>query len=96
MKRILFSLVICLSLLSVQSCNNADDDNDGKSVSEGDVPATVKTAFSAKYSTATDVKWEDAKEDSIQTYKAKFTLDGKKMKAEFDGTGKLVKEEADN
>lgn len=65
-------------------------------MSESDVPATVKTAFSAKYSTATDVSWEDAKEDSIQTYKAKFTIDGKKMKAEFDGTGKLVKEEADN
>ncbi|HET9746753.1 MAG TPA: hypothetical protein VFP97_13650 [Chitinophagaceae bacterium] len=96
MKRIFFSLVICLSLLSVQSCNTEDDNNGDKPMSESDVPATVKTAFSAKYSTATDVSWEDAKEDSIQTYKAKFTIDGKKMKAEFDGTGKLVKEEADN
>ena len=91
-------MVITLSLLTLQSCNDkADtDDKDGKTLSETDVPPTVKTAFSAKYSTATDVKWEDAKEDSIQTYKAKFTVDGKKMKAEFDGTGKLIKEEADN
>lgn len=98
MKRIFFSVVITLSLLTLQSCNDkADtDDKDGKTLSETDVPPTVKTAFSAKYSTATDVKWEDAKEDSIQTYKAKFTVDGKKMKAEFDGTGKLIKEEADN
>ena len=98
MKRIFFSVVITLSLLTLQSCNDkADtDDKDGKTLSETDVPPTVKTAFSAKYSTATDVKWEDAKEDSLQTYKAKFTIDGKKMKAEFDGTGKLVKEEADN
>lgn len=65
-------------------------------MSESDVPATVKTAFSAKYSTATDVKWEDAREDSIQTYKAEFTIDGKKMEAEFDGTGKLIKEEPDS
>ena len=98
MKRIFFSVVITLSLFTLQSCNDkADtDDKDGKTLSETDVPPTVKTAFSAKYSTATDVKWEDAKEDSIQTYKAKFTVDGKKMKAEFDGTGKLIKEEADN
>jgi hypothetical protein len=96
MKRIFFSLLVCLSLLSVQSCNNEADTKDETPLSESDVPPTVKTAFSAKYSTATDVKWEDAREDSIQTYKAKFTLDGKKMKAEFDGTGKLIKEEADN
>ena len=96
MKRIFFSLVICLSLFTVQSCSNEADSKDEKPLSENDVPPTVKTAFSAKYSTATDVKWEDAKEDSIQTYKAKFTVDGKKMKAEFDGTGKLIKEEADN
>lgn len=96
MKRILFSLVICFSLLTVQSCNNEADKKDDKTITENDVPATVKTAFSAKYSTATDVKWEDAHEDSIQTYKAKFKIDGKKMKAEFDGTGKLVKEEEDN
>lgn len=95
MKRILFSLVICFSLLTTQSCNNEADKKDEKTVSDNDVPATVKTAFSAKYSTATDVKWEDAHEDNVQTYKAKFMLDGKKWKAEFDGTGKLVKEEED-
>lgn len=96
MKRIFFSLVICLSLLTVQSCNDKEDSKDDKTLSESDVPPTVKTAFSAKYSTATDVKWEDAHENNIQTYKAKFTIDGKKMKAEFDGTGKLIKEEPDS
>jgi len=87
--------MICFSLLTVQSCNNDADKKEDKAISESDVPATVKTAFSAKYSTATDVKWEDAHENNVQTYKAKFTVDGKKMKAEFDGTGKLVKEEDD-
>ena len=61
-----------------------------------DVPASVQTAFSAKYSTATDVKWEDAHEDTKQTYKAKFMMNGKKMKAEFDSNGGFVKEEEDN
>jgi hypothetical protein len=56
----------------------------------------VQTAFSAKYSTATDVKWEDAHENNVQTYKAKFLVNGKKMKAEFDANGGLVKEEEDN
>ncbi len=96
MKKILFSVIVSLSFLLVQSCNDTDDKTDGKTMSDTDVPPTVKTAFSAKYSTATDVRWEDAKEDSIQTYEAKITMDGKKMKAEFDGTGKLIKEEADN
>jgi len=96
MKRLFFSLIICVSLLTTQSCNNEADKNEDKNISENDVPATVKTAFSAKYSTATDVKWEDAHENNVQTYKAKFMLDGKKWKAEYDGTGKLIKEEEDN
>jgi hypothetical protein len=96
MKRIFLSLVISFSLLTMQSCNNAEEKKEDKALSESDVPPTVKTAFSAKYSTATEVKWEDAREDSIQTYKAKFVMNGKKLKAEFDGTGKFVKEEEDN
>ena len=87
--------MICFSLLIVQSCNDAADKKEDKTISESDVPATVKTAFSAKYSTATEVKWEDAHENNLQTYKAKFMVNGKKMKAEFDGTGKFVKEEED-
>jgi len=88
--------MICFSLLTVQSCNNDADKKEDKTISESDVPATVKTAFSAKYSTATEVKWEDAHEDTIQTFKAKFVINGKKMKAEFDRNGGLVKEEEDN
>ena len=40
--------------------------------------------------------WEDAHENNVQTYKAKFVVNGKKMKAEFDSNGGLVKEEEDN
>lgn len=77
----------------MQSCNDKAETRDSKAV---DVPATVTSAFSAKYSTATDVKWEDAHEDAKKTYKAKFMINGKKMKAEFDENGGFVKEEEDN
>lgn len=96
MKRIFFNLIVCFSLATAISCNDANTDKDKDGVSDAIVPAEVKSAFSAKYSTATDVKWEDATEDSISTYKAKFTFNGKKMKAEFDSKGNFVKEEEDN
>jgi hypothetical protein len=96
MKRIFFGLVICFSLLITQSCDNDNTSKESKELTDSDVPVSVKSAFSAKYSTATEVKWEDASESNVQTYKAKFMLNGKKMKAEFDSTGTFVKEEEDN
>ena len=90
-------MVLSLSLFTIQSCDNdTKEANDTKEISTTEVPAPVQTAFSAKYSTATDVKWEDAHENNVQTYKAKFTLNGKKMKAEFDPNGGFVKEEEDS
>ena len=87
-------MALSLSLFTIQSCDNDNKvKEDDKTISTTDVPAPVQTAFSAKYSTATDVKWEDAHEGTKQTYKAKFTLNGKKMKAEFDNNGGFVKEE---
>lgn len=89
-------MALSFSLFAIQSCNNdKKDTNDTKELSMNDVPAPVQTAFSAKYSTATDVKWEDAHENNVKTYKAKFTMNGKKMKAEFDANGGFVKEEED-
>ena len=90
-------MALSLSLFAIQSCDNdKKDTDDKKELSTNDIPAPVQTAFSAKYSTATDVKWEDAHENNVQTYKAKFVVNGKKMKAEFDTNGGLVKEEEDN
>ena len=95
MKKIVFLVGFSVSLLLVQSCNSKTEKKD-ETISTNDVPASVQSAFSAKYSTATEVKWEDAHEDTLQTYKAKFVINGKKMKAEFDKNGGLVKEEEDN
>ena len=96
MKRIFFLIGFGLTVFITQSCNDTKTEQDDKTVSSSDIPASVQSAFSAKYSTATEVKWEDAKEDTLQTYKAKFVLNGKKMKAEFDRNGSFVKEEEDN
>ena len=85
-----------LTVLLTQSCSDTKTEQDDKTVSSSDIPASVQSAFSAKYSTATEVKWEDAHEDTLQTFKAKFVLNGKKMKAEFDRNGGFVKEEEDN
>ena len=87
-------MFIGFSVFTMQSCNN--DKADNKESKAVEVPASVKSAFSAKYSTAADVKWEDAHEGTKDTYKAKFTVNGKKMKAEFDANGGFVKEEEDN
>ena len=96
MKKIFLIMALSLSLVAMQSCNNdTNTKEDEKTLSTTDVPAPVQTAFSAKYSTATEVKWEDAHENNVHTYKAKFLMNGKKMKAEFDSNGGLVKEDED-
>ena len=99
MKKIVLLVAIGFTLLSIPSCGGDDKKEKGKEdkeVSTSEVPESVKSAFSAKYSTASDIKWEDAHEDDKQTYKAKFTINGKKMKAEFDTNGGFVKESEDN
>ena len=95
MKKIIAFFIIVISLSTSFSCKNDKKEDSSDEISANLVPASVKSAFSEKYSTATDVKWEDAHEDNTKTYKAKFTVDGKKMKAEFDANGVFVKEKED-
>ena len=99
MKKIIMILAIGLCLFTIQSCGDSDKkdkDKDKKELNAGSVPEPVKSAFNTKYAAASDVKWEDAHEDNKQTYKAKFTMNGKKMKAEYDANGNFVKESEDN
>jgi hypothetical protein len=99
MKKFFLVIAFGFSIVSFQSCGSDEKSatgTDNDEISAGSVPEPVKSAFSAKYANAADIKWEDASEDDIQTYKAKFTVDGKKMKAEFDAKGNFVKEEEDN
>lgn len=98
MKKIILFIAFGFSILTIQSCGSdkKDKDKDNKEEKTVNVPDAVRSAFSAKYSTASDIKWEDAHENDKQTYKAKFMLDGKKRKAEFDATGNFIKEKEDD
>jgi len=90
-------MAVSFSVFAVTpSCNNNKNAKEDKELSASDVPTSVKDAFNSKYSSATDVKWEDAHENAQQTYKAKFMLNGKKMKAEFDENGAFIKEGEDS
>ncbi len=95
MSKVFLAFVIGFSLLTIPACNSDNKDKD-KELSAVEVPASVKSAFSAKYSTVTDAVWEDAHENNQDTYKVKFTVDGKKMKAEYSADGTLIKEKEDN
>jgi len=96
MKKIIVLMAISFSLYALPSCDSNKTTKEDKVLTSSDVPTSVKDAFNSKYSTATDVKWEDAHENDQQTYKAKFTMDGKKMKAEFDANGAFIKEGEDS
>jgi uncharacterized protein YxeA len=52
----------------------------------------VKKEFSKKYSTAKSVKWDN--EEGTE-WEAEFTLDGKKMSASFDNSGKWLESETE-
>ena len=65
-------------------------------VQESEVPGAVTSAFTTKYPGATEIIWEDAKENDQPTYKVKFKRDDKYWKVEFKQDGSFVKEEEDN
>jgi hypothetical protein len=95
MKKMILLITISISAFIIPSCYNSKQDNgkNDKELSSRDLPEAVDSAFSAKYSTAIETKWEDAHENNQPTFKAKFMLAERKMKAEFGPDGKLIKEE---
>ncbi len=96
MKRTAGILIIVVAYLFAPACNDKKDRADEKNVvSASEVPDAVKNAFTAKYSTATDVIWENAHEGDIATYKVKFKSNDKYMKAEYKEDGSLIKENTD-
>ena len=95
MKKIIISLALSISVLTLQSCKEKSA-TDTDAITTAKVPVPVQASFTTKYAAATDVVWEDAHEGNKQSYKAKFLLNGKKMKAEFDAAGVFIKEKADD
>jgi len=51
---------------------------------------TVKKEFAKKYAAAHSVKWESEERNE---WEAEFTMDGKKMSASFDNSGKWIESE---
>jgi hypothetical protein len=99
MKRLIAVCLFAIFSFSFPACNNSTKTNSDKKdevIVDNEVPASVKTSFTTKYPAATDITWENATENEKKTYKAKFMLNGKKMKAEFDAGGMFIKENEDN
>ena len=47
----------------------------------------VKKEFTKKYATAQSVKWDNEEKNE---WEAEFTMEGKKMSASFDNSGKWI------
>jgi hypothetical protein len=54
------------------------------------VPLSVNKAFSQKYAAATSVKWAS---EEANEWEAEFKLNGKKMSASYDNSGKWLESE---
>ena len=98
MKKTAGILMIAFVCLFTPACNNNKTDGraDKKNViSASEVPVAVKDAFAATHAAATEIIWEDAREADVRTYKVKFKLNDKYMKAEYKVDGSLIKENDD-
>ena len=95
MKRIAGVLMIAVASFFAPACNESKTDgkvDEKKEISIIEVPVAVKDSFAATHSGATDIVWEEAHEGNADTYKVKFRMNDKKMKAEYNKDGTLVKE----
>ena len=90
-------LICCIAILSLfsPSCKDKTRADDKNVISNVQVPTVVQTAFTSKYTDASDVVWESAHEGDTPTYKVKFKTGGKFWKAEFNKDGTLIKEKED-
>lgn len=86
-------LVFVGAIAFLASCGGSEKGHG--SIPESDVPAAVKTAFTAKYPGTAVEKWERESEDGKTLYEAEFKMNGKDMEAFWDEAGNFVKEEAE-
>ena len=74
----LITLVVVFAFISVSA------------FSQKTPPEIVKKEFAKKYSTALSVKWDSEEKNE---WEAEFTMEGKKMSASFDNSGKWMESE---
>jgi hypothetical protein len=83
MKKIIY-LLLTVALMSNAVC--------AQKISAGKVPATVTSAFKAKFPNATKTSWEMENENE---YEAGFKLNSEEVSANFDKTGKWLETETE-
>ena len=109
MKKVFVYLTVFVLIFFIQGCNGTStgtNESTAKesttkkknafSISASDVPAAVISTFKAKYPNASNVNWEKATEKGKPSFKAKWQIDGKKMKAEFSEDGSFIKEKQED
>lgn len=73
-------LVTSFLLISISAC------------SQKNLPENVKKEFAKKYPSAQSVKWDS---ESPNEWEAEFKMEGKKMSACFDNSGKWIESETE-
>ncbi len=99
MKKLIFIFSVSIILIIV-GCNTQSAEKESSSaktekhniIPSSEVPAAVLSTFKTRYKDATNAKWEKAQEEGKPSYKAKWKIDGKKIKAEFAEDGSFIKE----
>jgi hypothetical protein len=93
MKNLVASLALALVFVSCSKnidLPSTDDSSNSVALSPAQVPASVMSAFKAKYSGAGgEIEWQ--KEDG-NTYKVKFWLGAERWQAIFNADGSFVSE----
>ncbi len=83
MKKI-FVLLVVVAMMSISAF--------AQKISADKVPEAVKSAFKAKFPTATKVNWGM---ENTTEFEAEFKLDGEELSANFDNTGKWLETETE-
>ena len=81
--------LLCVTLFTFIVLSSCSD----KKLAASDVPQPAKTSFTNKYPGATNIEWIKEKKGDKTLYEAQFTLNNKKIEAEFDAEGNFIGED---